>query len=276
MFVRPIQEALDPPALYKAICESLPLFSPLSGGVYKDLAELTMISANQTLPLMVCFTNEIRVGRLTEVKQAASLCGDSSSMESAEKLRCLFDNYGSDKSTDHEYHYIYGSLFKNEETVRSVLEIGLGTNDIYKPSNMGTDGKPGASLRAFRDFFTNANVYGADIDKRILFEENRIKTFYVDQTDQKTLHVLGKATEESFDLIIDDGLHSPNANLAVLIFGINKLKPNGWLVIEDIKDKSVPVWQIIAALLPLNYQPFLVVDKFGSIVFMIKNVSIQN
>jgi hypothetical protein len=109
-----------------------------------------------------------------------------------------------------------------------------------------------------------------------LFEEERIKTFYVDQTDQKTLHALGEIIEDSFDLIIDDGLHSPNANLAVLLFGIKKLKPNGWLVIEDIKPKSIPVWQIIAALFPLNYQPFLITDKFGSVVFIVKYTPNEN
>lgn len=276
MLIKSIREALDRDALDKAIYESLPLFSPLGGGQYKDLAELAIISANQTLPLMAYFASLIGVERVTEMKQAASLCGDSSSVTSAEKLKTLFDSYGTDKSTCHEYHYIYGSLFKNAETITSILEIGIGTNNASLPSNMSKDGKPGASLRAFRDYFTNANVYGADIDRTILFEENRIKTFYVDQTDQRTLHALGEVTEASFDLIIDDGLHSPNANIAVLIFGIKRLKPNGWIIVEDIKRKSVPVWQIIAALLPVNYQPLLIEDKFGSIVFMIKNLSIEN
>lgn len=264
----PIRNALD-----KAITDSLSMFAPLSGGFVSDLADQTIISANQTLPLMAQFTSEIGVQRITEMKQAITLCSDSSSKVSAEKLKHLFDHYGSDKSNHHEYHYIYGSLFKNSETVTSILEIGLGTNNISIPSSMGKDGKPGASLRAFRDYFTNANVYGADIDKQILFQEDRIKTFYVDQTTPSTFAELDKSTEDSFDLIIDDGLHSPNANLAVLNFGIKKLKPNGWLVIEDIRDKSVPVWLVIAALLPANYQPFLIIDKFKSIVFIVKNAS---
>ena len=44
-------------------------------------------------------------------------------------------------------------------------------------------GKPGASLRVWRDYFPNAIIYGADIDKDILFAEERIKTFYIDQLD---------------------------------------------------------------------------------------------
>ena len=43
--------------------------------------------------------------------------------------------------------------------------------------------KPGASLKAFRDFFEKSKVYGADIDRKILFKDKRILTEYVDRTD---------------------------------------------------------------------------------------------
>ena len=39
---------------------------------------------------------------------------------------------------------------------------------------MGSEGVPLASLRAWRDYFKNANIYGADIDKGILKDEERI------------------------------------------------------------------------------------------------------
>jgi hypothetical protein len=81
----------------------------------------------------------------------------------------------------------------------------------------------------------NANVYGADIDKDILFESERIKTSYVDQMDSRTFNdLLNKFGNTKFDLIIDDGLHSIGANLNTLIFALNNLKDNGWIVIEDI------------------------------------------
>ena len=141
MLIEPIREAQDRIALDKAIYESLPLFAPLGGGLYKDLAELTIISANQTLPLMAFFTSLMGAGRITEIRQAESFCGDRASIESAEKLKSLFDKYGTDKATSHEYHYIYGSLFENPEAVASILEIGLGTNDASLPSNMSKDGR---------------------------------------------------------------------------------------------------------------------------------------
>ena len=94
-------------------------------------------------------------------------------------------------------------------------------------------GNPGASLRAFRDFCPNAEIYGADFDSRILFQENGIQTFYVDQTETDSLEEISKKIGNNFDLMIDDGLHSPNANLHSLKF-LPLLKVGGYAVIEDV------------------------------------------
>jgi SAM-dependent methyltransferase len=139
-----------------------------------------------------------------------------------------------------------------------MLEIGLGTNNTDVVSNMGQMGRPGASLRAFRDFLPNAEIYGADIDKRILFKEERISTFFVDQTDLNSFAELDANVSKKFDLIIDDGLHSPNANIAVLIFALTRLKRDGWLVIEDVNHDALPVWQVVAALLPGDFKPYII------------------
>jgi hypothetical protein len=50
-------------------------------------------------------------------------------------------------------------------------------------------------------------------------------------------------------VIIDDGLHSPGANLAVLLFALDALSAHGVLVIEDIKEDALPVWHVVRALL---------------------------
>ena len=78
--------------------------------------------------------------------------GSSVANADTEELRALFQKYGSDKSTGHNYHLLYSWLLapKRGEDL-SMLEIGLGTNNIDVPSNMGLEGRPGASLRAFRD-----------------------------------------------------------------------------------------------------------------------------
>ena len=68
---------------------------------------------------------------------------------------------------------------------------------------------------------------------------------------------------ESFDLIIDDGLHSPNANIATMLFALKLLKPRGYFVVEDISADAVPIWQVIAALLSPKWQPTLIQAKHG-------------
>lgn len=155
------------------------------------------------------------------------------------ELGALFRKHGSDKATDHDYYEVYGSALDRNKRLR-ILEIGLGTNNLAFQSNMGLGGRPGASLRAFRDWAPKAEVFGADIDRSVLFEEERIKTFFVDQTDPASLSNLAAQVGSGFDLIIDDGLHLPHANLNT----IEALLPllTGTMVIEDIDPIHLHYW----------------------------------
>ena len=161
------------------------------------------------------------------------------------KLTELMNYYGSDKggkNNHHNYADFYSEIFfhrRNE--IKSFLEIGLGTNNVNLPSNMGIDGVPLASLRAWRDYFKNAQVYGADIDKSILTNEERIKTFFVDQANPESIKKLFNSIGElKFDIILEDGLHEYNANICFFENSIDYLKNNGIYIIEDVfyKDKK--------------------------------------
>ena len=160
------------------------------------------------------------------------------------KLTELMNLYGSDKggkNNHHNYSEFYSELFFNQrKKVKNFLEIGLGTNNIKVPSNMGKDGKPLASLKAWRDYFENANIYGADIDKNILENDERIKTFYVDQTNPEEIKKMFKNIGvNKFDIILEDGLHEYNANICFFENSIEYLSDEGFYIIEDIyfKDK---------------------------------------
>jgi hypothetical protein len=133
----------------------------------------------------------------------------------------------------------------------------------------GTWGCPGGSLRALRDYLPHAVVLGADIDPEIMFTEDRIRTFVVDQTDPESLAALASQIGSGFDLVIDDGLHSPHANLAVATFALPLLRPGGWLVIEDIHDEALPIWQIASRLVADHHSPHLVRTK-DSLVFLLQ------
>ncbi len=161
--------------------------------------------------------------------------------ENCEKLKSLFKKYGSDKNLNNLV-YVYFDIFKNYK-INSLFEIGLGTNNINIRSNMGLDGKPGASLRAFRDYL-GIKIYGADVDKSILFNEKNIKTYFIDQLSVETIHNI-KSLIPKVDLIIDDGLHQPDANLNIILYLLDHLNQNGILVIEDIEPCFVNIFQII-------------------------------
>lgn len=167
-------------------------------------------------------------------------------------LNQLFEKYGSDKGgfldkspfpwDTHTYGDIYSLLFDHcRERVEDVFECGIGsTNDVFA-ANMSEAGNPGASLRAWRDYFPNARIVGADIDEEVLFSEERIETFFVDQLDEASiLDMWEKAGPRKFDLIVDDGLHTVRAGLTFFEHSFARLKDDGIYVIEDVERKALP------------------------------------
>jgi hypothetical protein len=246
------------------VLDGLPVFRPNSAGDRQTLAALTMLAAHQTVPLMLQVVERAGgdVLALTDIETyGATRCHP----DDVELLGSLFDRYGSDKAGEHNYHLFYGGAFGDRSAVRSVLEIGVGTQNPSIVSSTGRAMRPGASLRAFREFFPSAHIFGADVDRGILFVEDRIDTCYVDQTNQASFAALSRFTGGDLDLIIDDGLHAPNANLAVLIFALDHLAVGGWVVIEDIASEAVPLWQVVGALMPTTYACELLQARSGVI-----------
>lgn len=150
----------------------------------------------------------------------------------------IMNNSGSDKSNFHTYTRVYSDLFKDlRHNKINILEIGLGTKNPNVKSNMCgfPFSKPGGSLYGWREWFTNANIYGADIDPGVLFQADRIKTFQVDQTDPESIHKMFDEIGEDvkFDIIIDDGLHEESANYTLFKNSFDKVKPGGFYIVED-------------------------------------------
>lgn len=207
------------------------------------------------------------LARLSNGKQARL---DLAWSPAVKELGDLLRLCGSDKSTDHDYFEVYGSLLahKRQDPLR-ILEIGLGTNNLAFQSNMGLGGRPGASLRAFRDWAPNAEVIGADIDRGVLFAEDRISTYFVDQTDPLSLAELAETVGFGFDLIIDDGLHLPHSNFNTIEALLPLLKPDGTMVIEDIDAIHLHYWQAAGAVLT-GYDTWLV-ERKGGYLFIIRS-----
>ena len=246
-----------------------PAFAPCSAGDYAELAKLTISSINKSFPILAGLADE-NSARLPRRIPLVQFPTGSEEKDAAQKLSGLFDQYGSDKGAELGYSSLYGPLLLRAQAVRSILEIGMGTTHTDAISHMGQNHKTGGSLRAFRDFCPEAEIFGADIDRRILFQEARIQTFFVDQTNPQAFFQLAGQIPKSFNLIIDDGLHSPEANLQTLRFALPRLASGGWAVIEDISPAAAPIWRLVTALLPSSLWDVLLVEAPRSLLFAVQ------
>jgi hypothetical protein len=145
----------------------------------------------------------------------------------------------------HNYTTFYYSIFKELSNKKlRIFELGLGTNNVNIPSNMGKDGRPGASLYGWSEFFPNSEIFGADIDNGILFNTDKIKTFYCYQTNKEIINQMWDepTLQDNFEIIIEDGLDTFDANVCFFENSIHKLKPNGYFIIEDIHADEEPLF----------------------------------
>ena len=155
------------------------------------------------------------------------------------KLANLIEKYGSDKNIS-GYSDLYSYVFETNglNKFNSFLEIGIGTlqpeieSTFVGNARLFPDYKPGNSLRAYREFFPQAEIYGIDVAEDCRLEEERLKTFIFDSTDsQKCNQVLGSM---SFDAIIDDGLHTAHGQLKTLKNLFNRVRFDGFYIVEDL------------------------------------------
>ena len=144
-----------------------------------------------------------------------------------DKLTKLAIKYGTDKWGKHHYTPVYYNMFKNNakrRKVKKVLEIGVAE---------------GAGLRMFKDFFTNAMIYGAEIDEKRIFKEDRIEVIKCDQSSSWDLINLFSITGLDMDLIVDDGSHKPKDQVYTCLSTMDNLKSSCIYVIEDVADLSI-------------------------------------
>lgn len=142
-------------------------------------------------------------------------------------LADLFNKYKCDKASKHHYHTVYGpELDDLHGKPINILEVG-----VFK----------GASAQAWLDYFPEATVYGIDIFTRVLPKDipvlNHPRMKWL-QGDSTNLDIISKVKQEwpntLFDVIIDDGLHTPAANALTLGNMFNLLKATGKYFIEDV------------------------------------------
>jgi hypothetical protein len=169
---------------------------------------------------------------------------------SAKSLTQLANFYGTDKGTVGpspkwealNYTDIYEAyLARYRRSAISILEIGLGVTGnrwdarIVQGRNTG-----GASLKMWYDYFSNAHIYGIDVNECPYLNNDRIKTFVADQGNLDDLQAFTEATNGmEFNVIIDDGSHRPDHQQVSLNFFFKKLKSGGLYFIEDLLNNGL-------------------------------------
>ena len=149
--------------------------------------------------------------------------------------------YGTDKCPQigHEYTPFYYDLFNHrKDEIKKVVELGIGNSEHLNRKGRNTKETPtmGASLYMWRDFFPNAQIYGADCFPETHFEAERIKTIQCDERKKEDLRNLIKQTGSDIDIFIDDALHRTNVQIFVAKIILPLLDKDATYIIEDCKN----------------------------------------
>lgn len=164
-----------------------------------------------------------------------------------ENLALSKNPYGTDKGDYKSYvDGFYQPYFsKRQSDSINLMEIGY---------------RHGASLALWSSFFRQGSILGIDNGSDQLTQENgpveawinrsNIKALVADAYDKQYSDTLN----QSFDIIIDDGPHSLGSQIQAIKLYLNKLRVNGYFVVEDIQRIGGLCLFYFLPLVPLNYR----------------------
>lgn len=152
------------------------------------------------------------------------------------------------------YQDVYAQVLAHmRPEVGRLLEIGIGINDPTVPSGMHAGHLPGASLRGWSHYLPFFEIHGADIDERALVDTDLYTTHKVDQRQPGTLAALALELGSPLHVVIDDGLHTPEANANCVAAFLPLLSPSGIMVVEDILPEFDFLWEELPSKLSSDY-----------------------
>jgi hypothetical protein len=131
-------------------------------------------------------------------------------------------------------------LKDKQKTVKKVLELGIGhykgmdKNEWTFDPGLNRKYHRGASLYMWRDFFPQAQIFGADRVSEAMFEDQRIKTFLIDERNSEDLKQLIAKTGSDIELVIDDASHRVDDQIFAAKTLLPLLNDNVTYIIEDV------------------------------------------
>ncbi len=191
-------------------------------------------------------------------------------------LEDLVDNSKTDKNTTHSYLHLYNELLtKKRFTAKNVLEVGIG--DFNE--------KNGGSIKLWRDYFTNATIYGLDVlpINRVMDEllNDPIVILYT-STDAYNEDFFNKNflnKNITCDFMLDDGPHTLESMVQFIKLYSQIMTDDGILIVEDVK--SLDWIEKLKNEVPVHLKQFIKVydlrsnkNRFDDIVFTIDKLNI--
>lgn len=181
-------------------------------------------------------------------------------------LSKLAQKYGLDKSIStgcHNYIPGYTKLFQNiRNDVKNLLEIGIGSiengqmggisGEVFIKYNYRT----GNSLKCWKEYFPNANIYGIDIFAHPELNEDKIKTFVADQSSDQELMSVIEQINSPLEIIIDDGSHQGEHQVFSFMCLHKYLTTNGIYVIEDVQEPNIEGFKDLS-IFPENFKEYI-------------------
>lgn len=147
-------------------------------------------------------------------------------------LHEIVNNSKTDKNTTHSYLHLYQKLLESKKhSARNVLEIGIG--DFEE--------KNGGSIKLWKDFFTNATIYGLDIlpiDRVMdeLLNDNRVILYTSTDAYNEQFFISNFLNKNiKCDFMLDDGPHSLESMKQFIKLYSQIMTDDGILIIEDVQ-----------------------------------------
>jgi hypothetical protein len=166
-------------------------------------------------------------------------------------------------------------LEKKKETAKNVLEVGNGD----------FNNKNGGSIKLWKDFFTNATIYGLDINplNRVIDEllNNKQVILYTstDAYNEEFFKVNFLNKNIKCDFMLDDGPHTLKSMITFIKLYSQIMTDDGILIIEDVQSFN---WlDTLKAAVPEHLKQYIKIydlrhikQRYDDIVFTIDKLNI--
>lgn len=139
----------------------------------------------------------------------------------------LAEKHGTNKA-EYGYTPVYQDLTAHHP-VKRILELGIGA-----PGLSGGASLHAASLKMWAEYLPEAEIFAVDNRREILFNGDRIMSLWADVYDSASLIHAAETFGGHFDLIVDDAVHLPDAQINAMRTLLPHLDTNGIYCIEDV------------------------------------------